>query len=131
MFINKVKLMIDFKNNSYIKLKSDEEYKNKVNLLLIEGEYCISSFRALRDGVVFTNKRIIAVNTKGLTGKKKDFSSLPYKNIVAYSIETSGTFDVVCDLELCFSSLGKVKFEFDYGVDIIQISKEISRVVFS
>ena len=30
-----------------------------------------------------SNKRIIAVNVQGITGSKKDFTSLPYKKIVA------------------------------------------------
>jgi hypothetical protein len=30
----------------------------------------------VRDFVVFTNKRLIAVNVQGMTGKKRDFTSL-------------------------------------------------------
>ncbi|MDR5900423.1 PH domain-containing protein [Halomonas vilamensis] len=63
----------------------------------------------MRDGVVFTTKRLIAVNVQGLTGSKRDFTSLPYKNIVAYSIETSGTFGLDAELEFYFSSLMSVQ----------------------
>ena len=63
-------------------------------------ETIISSYRSMRDGVVFTNKRIIAVNVQGFTGSKKDYTSLPYKNIVAYSVETSGTLDLDSELEI-------------------------------
>ncbi len=81
----------------------------------------------MRDGVIFTNKRIISVNVQGITGSKKDFTSLPYKNIVAYSIETSGTFDLDAELEIYFSSIGKIKFEFKGNADIANISKHISQ----
>jgi hypothetical protein len=58
-------------------------------------------------------------------GSKKDFTSLPYKNIVTYSVETSGTFDLDSELEIYFSSLGKVKFKFTGKTAIVEISKLI------
>jgi hypothetical protein len=54
--------MIDFNNKGFFKMKIDAEYASKVTDLLIENEAIISSFKSLRDGVVFTTKRIIAVN---------------------------------------------------------------------
>jgi hypothetical protein len=39
-------------------------------------EQIIQAFKGIRDGVVFTNKRIIAINIQGLTGKKKGFHHL-------------------------------------------------------
>lgn len=96
---------------------------------MLDDEQVIDSYKAMRDGVVFTTKRIIAVNVQGITGSKKDFTSLPYKNIVAYSVETSGTFDLDSELEIYFSAVGKVKFEFTGKTSIVEISKVISRHV--
>jgi hypothetical protein len=64
---------------------------------------------------------------QGITGSKKDFTSLPYKNIVAYSVETSGTFDLDSELEIYFSALGRVKFEFTGRTSMVEISKLISQ----
>lgn len=122
--------MIDFNNKGFFKLKQNDEYAQRVSALLVENEHVVEAYKSMRDGVVFTNKRIIAVNVKGLTGSKKDFTSLPYKNIVAYSIETSGTFDLDSELEIHFSSLGSVKFEFTGKTAIVEISKLISAHVF-
>ena len=119
--------MIDFNNKGFFKLKQDIDYAEKVSELLLEGEVIVDAFKTMRDGVVFTNKRIIAVNVQGITGSKKDFTSLPYKNIVAYSIETSGTFDLDSELEIYFSALGKVRFEFNGEASMLEISKIISR----
>lgn len=118
--------MIDFDNKSVFKLKQKPEYAEKVIELLIEGEEVIDAYKSMRDGVVFTNKRIIAVNVQGITGSKKDYTSLPYKNIVAYSIETSGTFDLDSELEIYFSAVGKVRFEFTGQSSMLEISKIIS-----
>ena len=122
--------MIDFNNKSFFKMKQDHEYGMKVNDLLIPGETIVSSYQSMRDGVVFTNKRIIAVNVQGFTGSKKDYTSLPYKNIVAYSVETSGTLDLDSELEIYFSALGKVKFEFTGRTNIVEIARIISERIF-
>ncbi|WP_158773373.1 PH domain-containing protein [Cobetia sp. L2A1] len=122
--------MIDFDNKGFFKLKQNNEYADRVSTLLLDGEKVIDAYKTMRDGVVFTNKRIIAVNVQGITGSKKDFTSLPYKNIVAYSIETSGTFDLDSELEIYFSSLGKIKFEFTGKTEIVEISKYISKHIF-
>ena len=118
--------MIDFNNKGFFKLKQDIDYAEKVTDLLLENEQVVDAYKTMRDGVVFTNKRIIAVNVQGITGSKKDFTSLPYKNIVAYSIETSGTFDLDSELEIYFSALGKVKFEFTGQSSMLEISRIIS-----
>lgn len=118
--------MIDFQNGSVFKLRQNDEYANICSNLLIDDEKILGAFKAIRDGVIFTNKRIIAVNVQGITGKKKDFSSLPYKNIVAFSIETAGTFDLDSELELYYSGLGKVKFEFTGQTNILDLAKVIA-----
>ena len=74
-------------------------------------------------------RRIIAINVQGLTGKKKDFTSLPYSKIQVYSVETSGVFDLDSELELWFSGVGKVKFEFTSNSNVSEICKSISNYV--
>ena len=120
--------MIDFKNASFIKLKpvSDNDFAGMIEPMFAPGEQIIQTFRGIRDGVVFTNKRIIAINVQGLTGTKKDFSSLPYSKIQAFSVETAGVFDLDSELEIWFSGLGKVKFEFVSQANVSQICKMIS-----
>ena len=123
--------MIDFQNASFMKLKpvSNEEFGALVSPMFTVGEGIISTYRGIRDGVVFTNKRIIAVNVQGMTGKKKDFTSLPYSKIQAFSVETAGVLDLDSELELWFSGMGKVKFEFVSRANVSEICKMISEKV--
>lgn len=123
--------MIDFNNGSFVKLRQvpNDEGVSLVGDLLIENEQIFSSFKGIRDMVIFTNRRIIAVNVQGLTGKKKDFSSLPYSKIQAFSFETAGTFDLDAEMELWFSGLGKVRFDFNTQFDVRQFSKFIGHYV--
>ena len=100
--------MIDFNNASFIKLNmvGNDAFSSQILPILIDGETFLSSYKGIRDGVVFTNKRIIAVNVQGITGKKKDFTSMPYSKIQVYSVETSGVLDMDSELELWFSGVG-------------------------
>lgn len=123
--------MIDFNNKAVFKLKSvdNSTFSQMIAPLMIEGENIISTFQSMRDGVVFTTHRIIAINVQGVTGKKKDFSSLPYCKIQAYSVETAGVFDLDSEIELWFSGLGKIKFEFTSNCNVTQICQIISKYV--
>lgn len=123
--------MIDFQNASFMKLKpvSDNDFAGMITPMFIPGEQIIQSFRGIRDGVVFTNKRIFAINVQGITGKKKDFTSLPYSKIQAYSVETAGFLDLDSELELWFSGMGKVKFEFVSHANVADICRMISEKV--
>lgn len=123
--------MIDFNNASFVKLNmvNNETFGSQINPILVEDEVILSSYKGIRDGVVFTNKRIIAINVQGLTGKKKDFTSMPYSKIQVYSVETSGIFDLDSELELWFSGVGKVKFEFTSNSNVSEICKSISNFI--
>lgn len=120
--------MLDFKNGAVFKLKQNDEYKSQVAALLIDGEKVIGSYKGVRDGVVFTDQRIIAVNVQGIMGRKRDYSSLPYSKITAFSVETAGTFDLDSELELWFSGLGRVRFEFTGSTKIVEIGRLISEL---
>lgn len=123
--------MIDFQNAKYIKLKpvSDDDFLQIISPMMIAGEEIVQAFRGMRDGVVFTNKRVFAINVQGVTGKKKDFTSLPYSKIQAYSVETAGLLDLDTELELWFSGVGKVKFEFVASTDVAKLCRIISECV--
>jgi hypothetical protein len=123
--------MIDFQNAGYFKLKqvNASNFSGMISPIFVDGETIVAAFQSIRDGVVFTNKRIIGINVQGMTGKKKDFTSLPYSKIQAFSIETAGVFDLDSELELWFSGLGKVKFEFTSASNVSEICRIISGFV--
>lgn len=123
--------MIDFNNASFVKLRpvNDNAFEKAIAPILVSGEEIIASYQSIRDGVVFTNLRIITINVQGITGKKKDFTSLPYSKIQAFSVETAGAFDLDSELELWFSGMGRIKLEFIGAADITHICKMISEKV--
>ena len=121
--------MIDFNSGGFfarLKKVDNKTFGQMIDDFLIGDEQIVGSYQSIRDGVVFTNKRIIAINVQGITGKKKDFTSIPYSKITTYSLETAGTFDLDAELELYLSGVGKVKFEFTGSTDVKVICKLIS-----
>lgn len=122
--------MIDFDGKGFmsrLRKVNDDDFGKIVNDFMIDGEYVVGAYKSVRDGVVFTNKRIITINIQGLTGKKQDYTSLPYSKISAFSLETAGVFDMDAELTLHMSGVGRVKFEFTGNTDVKEICLQISK----
>lgn len=120
-------IMIDFQNSSIFKLSeaNPQEILKDIHPLFVQGEELIVAFKGMRDYVAFTNKRIIAVNVQGFTGTKRDYTSMPYSKIQSFSVESAGTWDLDGELDLWFSGLGKVRFEFKGKVDVRALARII------
>ncbi len=122
--------MLDFTERTFkLSAMDPNEVAGQVAPLLVEGEQLFLAFRGARDYVAFTSKRIIAVDVQGMSGKKKDYSSLPYAKVQVFSVETSGAFDRDAELELWFSGVGRVKFEFKGGTDVAYLSRLVATYV--
>ena len=120
--------MIDFSQSGFFKLKPIDPKKvlQPIRLFLIDGETIFAAFKSVRDQLVFTNKRIITANVQSLTGSKVDYTSIPYSKIQTFSVETAGTLDRDCEIEIYISAVGKVKFEIKGDFDVVAFNKLIS-----
>lgn len=121
--------MIDFNGNGiFARLKkvNDQTFSEIVNEFLIEDEKILGTYQSVRDGVVFTTKRIITINVQAIAGKKQDFTSIPYSKITTYSLETAGGFDLDSELEIYVSAVGRVKFQFIHSANVKEICAVIS-----
>lgn len=120
--------MIDFTNKNIIKLKpsSTNEGLNAISTIIAPNEEVKFAFTSMRDKLVFTNKRIISINVQGITGRKVDYTSIPYSKIQVFSIETAGTFDLDSELDVTISGLGTVRFELNAQTDIKSLGQYMS-----
>lgn len=126
-------MAVNFNTNSVWNLKpiSVDSVRNDVKGLLLNDEQVEMAFQTIRDQLIFTNKRIIAVDVQGITGKRKSFSTMPYSKIQYFSIQTPGFVELIPDSELfiMFSNTFTAKFEFKGNVDIGKIGRMISQYV--
>jgi len=68
--------------------------------------------KTIRDVAVFTDKRMLIADKQGITGKKVEYFSIPYKSIVTYAIETAGTFDLDSEIKLTLTGGLKIELKF-------------------
>jgi len=71
--------------------------------ILADNETVTAAFKLVRDLSVFTNKRLILIDKQGLTGRKVNYHSIPYKSITQFVVETAGHFDTDAELKLWLS----------------------------
>ncbi|PAQ15535.1 PH domain-containing protein [Bacillus sp. FJAT-42315] len=69
-----------------------------LKLIVAEGESIEKAFELSKDLIVFSNKRLLFINKQGVTGKKVEYLSIPYRSITLFSIQTAGTFDLEAEL---------------------------------
>lgn len=122
--------MIDFSKGGVFDLHKvpDTQLLGDVKQLFINGEQLIGVYQSVRDQVVFTNKRIITIDVKGITGKRKEFFTLPYSKIQYFGIQTPGLVELIPDTELTlvFANGMKADLEFKGSSDIMAIGRAIS-----
>lgn len=121
-------------SNSVFKLRSisESDVIKDIRTFMLPDENIVSAFQSGRDQVVFTDKRIIALDVKGITGSRKEFSTLPYSKIVHFTVQTPGFLEFNNDSELvvAYPNGALIQFEFSGGnVNILQIVQIISRYV--
>ena len=121
-------------SNSVFKLRSisESDVIKDIRTFMLPDENIVSAFQSGRDQVVFTDKRIIALDVKGVTGSRKEFSTLPYSKIVHFTVQTPGFLEFNNDSELvvAYPNGALIQFEFSGGnVNILQIAQIISRYV--
>jgi len=95
--------------------------------VLFDGEQIESAFKIFRDKWIFTNKRLIMLDVQGLSGSKKEYHTVPYKSITHFLVETAGTFDGDCEIEIWISgSPAPFKKELKKGIDVINLQKTLA-----
>jgi len=106
------------------------ELASEFGPILIDGEEITGAFKVVRDLFVFTQCRLILADKQGITGKKVEYHSIPYKSISQFSVETAGHFDMDAELKIYISGNPlPLKKEFKKGTDIIQIQKLLATYI--
>lgn len=98
--------------------------------ILVEREEIRAAYKVLRDLFVFTESRLILVDRQGLTGKKTEYHSIPYRSISQFAVETAGTFDADAELKIWISSNPTpIVKEFKRGSDISSVQRTLAACI--
>lgn len=98
--------------------------------VLAPGEQVEKAYRLIRDLFLFTNKRLILVDRQGLTGRKVEYHSLPYKSITHFAVETAGNFDLDAELKIWISgSPVPIQKQFNRNLNIYEVQSVLAGYV--
>jgi hypothetical protein len=106
-------------NASEVNLSSlTKEYEK----ILTSTETIEKAYKLVRDMFIFTNKRLLLVDKQGVTGKKTEYHSIPYKSITHFSIETAGHFDLDAELKIWISGTAlPIEKQFNNSLNIYEL----------
>jgi len=107
-----------------------EDVAEELSRVLVDGEEVGVAFKLVRDLLIFTDKRLILVDKQGITAKKVEYHSIPYKSISHFSIETAGRFDLDAELKIWISGseLPAIEKLFRKDDSIYDIQKVLAAV---
>jgi hypothetical protein len=100
--------------------------------LLQRDEHVAFAFKTGRDSLYLTNKRLFILDVQGITGKRKEYMSIPLDSIRVWSVESAGHFDRDMELRVWFKAFwdNKVKQDLRTGkADIFAIQSFIAHFV--
>ncbi|UOE92740.1 PH domain-containing protein [Alkalihalobacillus sp. LMS39] len=106
------------------------DIQNEFARILAPHEQIEKAYKLIRDLFLFTDKRLILVDKQGLTGKKVEFHSIPYKNITHFSIETAGNFDLDAELKIWLSGNSTpIQKQFNKSLNIYELQSVLATYV--
>lgn len=114
-------------NSSELDLASVEKENKEI---LIENERVEKAYKVIRDTFIFTDKRLILIDKQGVTGKKTEYLSIPYKSIINFSVETAGTFDLDAELKIWMSgSTVPLQKKFNKSTNIYELQRVLAKYI--
>ncbi|WP_329500849.1 PH domain-containing protein [Kitasatospora herbaricolor] len=95
-----------------------------------EDEQVHAAYQLIRDTFMFTDRRLILIDKQGITGKKTEYHSIPYKSITHFAVETAGNFDLDAELKIWVSGNPlPIQKTFTKGVDIYEVQALLTQYV--
>jgi hypothetical protein len=107
------------------------EVQDELAQVLASNEQVMHAYKMIRDLHVFTNKRMINIDKQGMTGKKVDYLSIPYKSITQFNVQTAGRFDTDCELKIWISGQAE-PIEIEIKADLAsEVQKTLADMMFA
>ena len=106
------------------------DIESDLERMIAPGETVERAFQLIRDLMIFTRSRLILVDKQGITAKKTEFHSIPYRAITHFSIETAGHFDLESELKIWITSYpDPLTRTFKRGGGIIDVQRALATYV--
>lgn len=93
--------------------------------MIPKGEEVIAAYKSGKGGAVFTSKRVLAIDAKGITGKQKVITVVPYDKASAYAVEGASLRSFDGKLTLWNRGIGTITFDFSDKTDLTDVVRAI------
>lgn len=100
--------------------------------LLQDDETVALAFKTGRDSLYMTNKRLLVLDVKGISGKRRDFMSVPWDMVRVWAVESAGKFDRDMEVKIWFKGFWDNRVDQDMKVgkaDIFAIQSFVSHFI--
>jgi hypothetical protein len=95
--------------------------------LLGADEAIALAYKLVRDVILLTDRRILLVDKQGLTGRKVEYLSIPYRSIIRFSVESAGHFDLDAELKIWVSGTADpIQRTFNHKVDVYALQAALA-----
>jgi hypothetical protein len=109
-----------------------DEAAHEFGRILARGERVFAAFNWVRDAMLFTNGRLIFVDKQGITGRKIEYTSIPYRSISHFSVQTAGHLDSDAEMFIWINNAkNPIEKQFNSQVDIYQVQAILAAFVVS
>ncbi|MFV4846730.1 PH domain-containing protein [Edwardsiella tarda] len=103
------------------------EAQQELGVVLGEDERVELAYKLIRDQIILTNIRLIFIDKQGVTGKKVEYRSIPYKSVTNFSIETAGHLDLDAEMKIWISGMADpIKKQFSKGANIYKLQAHLA-----
>lgn len=109
---------------------SSEDIQQEYIRILANNEIVERAYKLIRDVMIFTNKRLILIDKQGVTAKKIEYLSIPYRSIERFSVETVGHFDLDAELNIWVRGMEEpITKEFNSSLDIYEVQSVLAKYI--
>ena len=106
-----------------------EKLQKEFGKLLADDEAIHSGYKVIRDTIIFTDRRVIMIDVQGITGRKKEYLSIPYSKISMFSVESAGSFDLDAELKIWISGVsGPIEKQFNKSANVWELQSLLAEV---
>ena len=105
-------------------------FMNEWGGLIAKDETVVSAYKLVRDWITITDKRLIYIDIKGMTGAKKAITSIPWNKLAGFQIVSAGILDLDAELRLWVTGTPVViEVNFSRSVNVYEVQSVIADAI--
>lgn len=98
---------------------NEDSIREEINSYVTDNERVVYSYKSTRDIVIFTDKRILFIDKKGIRGFRRSVYGINYESISSYELSVT---DIISKISLIMDSGHMIMMRFSNGISLDEIN---------